>query len=66
MKIKEFLRRLKQKGVAISRGRGKGGHILAKHEGKGATVPYHGAKDVDPEFLKMICKQLGIEPKEIL
>lgn len=65
MKMREFSPP-QTKGVAISKGRGKGGHVLAKFEGKGTTIPCHGAKDVDPEFLKRICKQLGIEPKEIL
>lgn len=66
MKAKEFIRRLKKNGVEITEGRGKGGHVLAQFQSKTATVPIHGSKDMDPAFLKQICKQLGVDSSEIL
>jgi predicted RNA binding protein YcfA (HicA-like mRNA interferase family) len=66
MKCKEFLRRLKQHGVTITGNRGKGGHVLAEYGSKAATIPKHGAKDMAPEFLKEICKQLGLNPRQVL
>jgi predicted RNA binding protein YcfA (HicA-like mRNA interferase family) len=66
MKAREFIRRLKKNGVEIIEGRGKGGHVLAEFQGKKTTIPIHGSKDVDHNFLKAICKQLGVDPNEIL
>ena len=66
MKARQFIRRLKKAGAEIVSGRGKGGHVLAKHQGRQATVPIHGGKDLSPAFLKMVCKQLGLDPKDIL
>ena len=47
-------------------GRGKGGHALARYQGKQTTVPVHGDIDYAPEFIKKICKQLGLNPKGVL
>jgi predicted RNA binding protein YcfA (HicA-like mRNA interferase family) len=66
MKAREFIRRLKKNGVEVIEGRGKGGHVLARYQGKQATIPVHGSKDVDPVFLQEICKQLGIDHTIIL
>lgn len=66
MKGKQFIKRLEQYGVEIIKGRGKGGHVLAKHEGRQTTIPVHGDADFDPRFLRKICKQLGIDPNDIL
>lgn len=66
MKTKEFIRRLKSAGVIITKGRGKGGHVLASYGEAWTTVPVHGDTDVDPNFLKRICKQLGIDPRQVL
>ena len=66
MKAREFIHRLKKNGVEVIEGRGKGGHVLARYQGKQATIPIHGSKDIDPSFLKSICKQIGIDHNEIL
>ena len=66
VKGKEFIKRLKRNGVEIIEGRGKGGHVWAIHNGRKTTVPFHGSTDVDPNFLKMICKQLGLDPGDVL
>jgi hypothetical protein len=46
--------------------RGKGGHVLAEHAGRQAPIPTHGDEDLSPVFIKKICKQLRIDPNEIL
>lgn len=60
------MKRLKRNGVEVIEHRGKGGHVLAVYQGKQTTVPFHGSADMDPVFLKRICKQLGLDPDEIL
>ncbi len=65
MKGKEFLRRLIALGVIIEKGRGKGGHVRASYKNAWTIIPTHGSSDIDPNFLKKICKQLGIDPKDI-
>jgi predicted RNA binding protein YcfA (HicA-like mRNA interferase family) len=37
-----------------------------RYKGRSSTVPLHGGLDLDPDFLKEVCKQLGLEPQEIL
>ena len=66
MKAKQFLQRLRAAGVEIDESRGKGGHVLARHKGRWTTVPVHGSADLGPNFLKKICKQLGLDPTEVL
>jgi mRNA interferase HicA len=66
MKGKQFIKSLKRYGVEIIENPGKGGHCLAKYKGKQATVPVHGDTDFSPFFLKKICKQLDINPDDIV
>jgi predicted RNA binding protein YcfA (HicA-like mRNA interferase family) len=66
MKVKQFIQKLRRAGVEIIEGRGKGGHVLAKYNGKQATIPVHGDADMGNIFLKKICKQLGIAFEDIL
>jgi predicted RNA binding protein YcfA (HicA-like mRNA interferase family) len=66
VKGKEFLRRLRAAGVMIEKGRGKGGHVRASYGEAWSIVPVHGDTDIDPQFLKRICKQLGIDAAKIL
>ena len=66
MKGKQFIKRLRMHGVRIVSGRGKGGHCLAIYKGRQSTIPVHGDTDFGPAFLKMICKQLGLEPNKIM
>jgi len=65
MKTKELLRRLKAAGATVIPARGKGGHHLVFHGGRQTTVPHHSA-DLGNVFCKMVCKQLGLDPKEVL
>ncbi len=66
MKSAQLVRKLRKIGVEFVKGRVKGGHLLAKYQGKQTTVPIHGDTDLGPQFIKLICKQLGINPKDIL
>jgi mRNA interferase HicA len=58
MKVRELIRKLRRPGVEIVRGRGKGGHVPARYQGRQATIAV--------PFVKEICKQLGIDPKDAL
>lgn len=49
----------------IEKARGKGGHQLVRYQGRKAPVSVHGNLDLGPEYIKMLCKQLGIDPKEL-
>jgi len=66
VRTKRFLHKLKGLGVEVIERRGKGSHVLLKYERRTSTVPYHKGKDLDRSFLKEICKQLGLDPNEIL
>ena len=66
MKARELIRKLRKYGVEFVKGRGKGGHQLARYQGKQTTIPVHGDADLGPHFVKMLCKQLGINPNDIL
>ena len=66
MKGKQLVRRLRRAGVEV-RARPSGtGHWVARFQGKQAPVPMHGDTDLGPEFIKTICKQLGIDPRRVL
>jgi predicted RNA binding protein YcfA (HicA-like mRNA interferase family) len=66
MKGREFLRRLKRHGVLILERRGKGGHCRLMLGDRMSVLSMHGAKDLDPEYLKAVCRQLGLDPREVL
>ena len=66
MKSKQLIRLLRTHGVEFIKGRGKGGHLLARYKGKQTTIPIHGDADLGPQFIKLVCKQLNIDPKEII
>jgi mRNA interferase HicA len=66
MKSRQLIRKLKKIGVEFTKSRGKGGHQLAKYREKQATVPVHGDADIGPIFIKKLCKQLDINPEDIL
>ena len=66
MKGKQLVRRLRKLGVEIDATRGKGAHSLATYQGRRSTIITHGDRDLSPEYIKAVCKQLGIDPKEIL
>ena len=66
MKGRQLVRRLKAAGVEIIEARGKGGHVVARYRGHQTTVPSHGDRDIGPDFIRMLYKQLGLDPKRVL
>ena len=66
MKGRQLIRRLRAAGVEIIRSRGKGGHVVARYRGRQTTVPSHSDRDIGPEFIREICKQLGLDPRRVL
>jgi mRNA interferase HicA len=66
MKGRQLIRRLKAAGVEIEERRGKGGHYYARYRGRQTAIPVHGDTDLGPAFIRRICKQLGLDPNEIL
>lgn len=66
IKGRQLVRRLRQAGVEVIRSRGKGGHLVLRYRGRQSTVPMHGARDIGPDFIRDLCKQLGLDAKLIL
>ncbi len=61
MNTKQVIRKLKALGVTVEKGRGKGGHMVLRYQGKWTTLAVHSG-DMPPLHIKTICKQLGIDP----
>lgn len=66
MKPKQFIQRLEKLGVTVDPSRGKGGHYRADFQDRWATITVHGSKDLSPAYIKLVCKQLGIDSQDIL
>ena len=66
MKARQLIRRLKAAGVEIIESRGKGGHVVARYGDRQTTVPIHGSRDIGPDFIRALCKQLGLDVKRVL
>jgi len=66
MKGRQFIKKLRDVGVTVVPSRGKGGHVGLAFHGRKTTLPFHGDRDISPTFLKDVCKQLGLDPREIL
>jgi predicted RNA binding protein YcfA (HicA-like mRNA interferase family) len=52
---KELIRKLRKHGAELIKGRGKGGHQLARYRGKQTTIPVHGDAKLGPQFIKKLC-----------
>ncbi|NLI76586.1 MAG: type II toxin-antitoxin system HicA family toxin [Candidatus Riflebacteria bacterium] len=66
MKIKEFIRRLKRAGVTFVAHRSGSSHHMAYRGQRKTPVPVHEGQDYDDQFLREICKHLGLDPREIV
>lgn len=66
VKPRQVLRRLRRAGVEVDTKRGKGGHYLLTYRDRRTTLPVHGDTDLGPNFVRRICKQLGIDPNSVL
>ena len=65
MKTEQLFKRLKAAGVEIDTRKGTSHRKLA-YQGKTSTMTYHPGADVPPLTIKKLCKQLGLDPKEVL
>ena len=66
VKGKELVRRLRRAGVEVTGRAGGTGHLLARDQGKKVPVPMHGDRDIGPDFVKMLCKELGVNFRRVL
>jgi mRNA interferase HicA len=66
MKSRQLIRRLRAAGVEIIKSSSKGGHVVARYRGRQTTVPVHGSRDLGPDFIREICRQLDIDPRRVL
>ena len=57
---------MKRAGVEIESRAGGTGHLLARYQGKKAPIPMHGDRDLGPIFVRMLCKELGLDLKKVL
>ncbi len=65
MKGKQLTKKLQALGVQIESGRGKGGHVQARLDGKTTVIKTHGSKDLTKNYVLLVCKQLGINPEDL-
>lgn len=65
MKTKQFLRKLRRRGVGITTGRGKGTHLLARRGRRMAIIKFHGGKNLSKVYMQLVCKQLGLKLEEL-
>lgn len=65
MKAKQFIKKLEAIGVDVIPGRGKGGHCRLELNGRRSVLSVHGARDLGPEYMKTVCRQLGLNPKDV-
>ncbi|NCF75704.1 MAG: addiction module toxin, HicA family, partial [Proteobacteria bacterium] len=62
---KQLIKKLQALGVEIETGRGKGGHVQARFNGKKTVIKTHGAQDLSNNYVNLVCKQLGINPEDL-
>jgi predicted RNA binding protein YcfA (HicA-like mRNA interferase family) len=65
MKTKQLIKRLRKAGVEITTRKGTS-HLMLAYRDKKSTFAYHGGKDVPKTTIKALCKQLGLDPNEVL
>lgn len=65
MKAKQFIKKLRAAGVRIEESEGGSSHYMAYCNGKKVPVMHHSA-DLGNVYCKMVCKQLGLDPKEVM
>ena len=65
VKGRQFLKKLRAYGVTTNVSRGKGGHVEVMYRGRKTFVTMHGATDLSNLYIKLVCRQLGIDPKDL-
>lgn len=65
LKPREVVARLERLGFVELRQRGS--HKQFRHaDGRVTTVPFHQGRDVSPLLLRQICRDIGVEPDDLL
>ena len=62
---KELLRTLQKHGFRATGQSGSHLHIDHPKTGHCSTIPMHTGKIIGPGLLKAICRQLGIDPRDL-
>jgi predicted RNA binding protein YcfA (HicA-like mRNA interferase family) len=65
MKGRQLIKKLQALGVKIETGRGKGGHVQARFNGRKTVIKTHGGKDLSKNYVNLVCKQLGINQEDL-
>ncbi|MBF0263364.1 MAG: type II toxin-antitoxin system HicA family toxin [Magnetococcales bacterium] len=61
----ELIRKLIALGAVIDKSHGKGSHVMIKWQGRISFVPMHGPHDIPTGTLRSICRQLGLDPRDL-
>lgn len=64
VKANDLLRLLARHGVTVIKGRGKGGHVVVRFNGKQSTVST-GSGEIPRLHVQTMLKQLGINPDDL-
>jgi predicted RNA binding protein YcfA (HicA-like mRNA interferase family) len=64
MTSRELLRKLRRLGVTIDPARGKGGHIMVRHEGRRSIIPT-GSGEMRRGTLLRILRDLGLRQDDL-
>lgn len=59
------MKKLRAAGVIFTKPKRSGSHYMAHFDGKQVPVMFH-SEDLDSEYCKLVCKQLGLDFKEVL
>ncbi len=64
LKLQELVRALTAAGFEATRIRGS--HRILKHpDGRWTTVPVHGGRDIDPNLLRKILRDISMSPGDL-
>ena len=66
MKTRDAMRRFARMGVVLKPRGGGGSHFEATYQGRKTSFPVHPAKEMSHSLIRLICRQLGIDPKTVL
>jgi len=64
-KTRDVMRRMGALG-AVFTPRGGTGHFTVSFQGRATTFPMHPSKELGPNFIRTICKQIGMDAKQTL
>lgn len=65
VKTRDAMRRMKAMGAVFTPRRGTG-HFTVSYRGRETTFPVHPSKELNPNFARDICKQIGLDARLVL